>query len=157
MPALYDWDQAWLMAMESPDAMLFFLTVYHPMIETFRMVRNNVDIVSRGDTYHKSWFQIDILNDNDQMPKAQIAIPNIDRTISIELQKLIDPAFMTLEVASSAYLDNPIARAALLELKLINIEPFVITGLLSRIDHSQEIIGTKYVVPSKFPGLFRRN
>ena len=148
--------QAWLQARESADAALIFLTIYHPMMETFRFVRNPVAIVSRGDTFASSYFDLAILNDNDQLPRATLTFPNVDRIIGIKLGEIVGPPQITIEVVSSAYLDEPIMRAARLKLQSVEVDPLVLTGELSRVDDGTETCGTIRVVPAKFPALFRR-
>jgi len=157
--ALYSWDQAWLQARETADAALCLLTIHHPMIETFRLVRNPVAITSRGDVYSPSYFDINVVNDNDQLPRATISIPglgDVGRKINFELAKLVDPPEISIEVISSAHLDEPIYRAARLELRAIHIDELTISGELGRTDYGTETCGTIRVVPSKFPALFRR-
>lgn len=156
MPALPSFAQAWLQARESADAGLCLLTVYHPMMETYRFVRNTEDITSRGDVYTACPFDLDILNDNDQPPRATLTFQNVDRAIGIQLAQLVGPPQVTIEVISSAHLDDPIMLAARLKLKNVNVDPLVLSGDLLRVDDSSEVCGTKRVVPAQFPALFRR-
>lgn len=148
-------DQAWLQARETSDPGLCLLTIYHPMLETFRFVRNTVDVVSRGDTYTACPFDLDILNDNDQPPRATLTFPNVDRTIGIKLAEIVGPPQITIEVASFARIDAPIIRAARLKLKNVNVDPLVLTGDLLRVDDSSEVCGTIRVTPARCPALFR--
>lgn len=154
---LYSWDQAWLQARETADAALCLLTIYHPMMETFRFVRNTEDIVSRGDTYAACYFDLDILTDNDQPPRATLTFPNVDRIMGIALARIVGPPQITIEVVSSAHLDEPIYRAARLKLKNVNVDPLVLSGDLVRGDDGTETCGTIRMVPSRAPALFRRS
>lgn len=153
---LYSWDQAWLQARASADAALCLLTIYHPMMETFRFVKNTEDVVSRGDIYSACYFDLNILNDNDQPPRATLTFPNVDRIIGIRLAKIVGPPQITLEVVSSAHLDEPIYRAARLKLVDVDIDPLVLTGTLMRADEGTETCGTIRVTPARCPALFRR-
>ncbi len=148
--------QAWLQARESADAALCLLTIYHPMMETFRFVRNTENITSRGDVYTACPFDLDILNDNDQPPRATLTFPNVDRAIGIKLSEIVGPPQITIEVVSSAHLDEPIMRAARLRLQNVNIDPLVLSGDLLRIDGGTEVCGTIRMTPARAPALFRR-
>jgi hypothetical protein len=148
-------DQAWLQARETADPGLCLLTIFHPMMETFRFVRNTENVVSRGDTYTACPFDLDILNDNDQPPRATLTFPNVDRAIGIQLAQIVGPPQITIEVASFARIDAPIMRAARLKLKNVNVDPLVLTGDLMRVDEGQETCGTIRVTPARCPALFR--
>lgn len=148
--------QAWLQARESADAGLCMLTIYHPMMETYRFVRNTENITSRGDVYTACPFGLDILNDNDQPPRATLTFPNVDRSIGIKLSELVGPPQVTIEVISSAHLDEPIMRAARLRLQNVSIDPLVLSGDLLRVDDSSEVCGTIRITPARAPALFRR-
>lgn len=156
MPGIYSWDQAWLQARETSEAALCLLTIFHPMIETFRLVKNTANVVSRGDTFNASYFEIDVINDNDQPPRATLSLPNVDRTIGIELRKLVDPPQITIEVVSSAHLDEPIYRAARLMLRSLTMDPLTISGDLARQDYGSEQCGTIRITPARAPALFRK-
>ncbi len=147
--------QAWLQARETADAGLCLLTIYHPMMETFRFVRNTVDITSRSDVYTACPFDLDILNDNDQPPRATLTFPNVDRRIGIKLSQIVGPPQVTIEVVSSAHLDEPIMRAARLRLQNVNVDPLTLSGELLRIDDSTEQCGTIRITPARAPALFR--
>ena len=154
---LYSWDQAWLQARETSEAALCLLTVTHPSINTIRLVKNTVDITSRSAIYSASYFELDVINDNDQPPRATIALPNVDRAIGIMLMGLVDPPTVKLEVISSAHLDEPIYVADKLFVQNITIDPITISGELIRQNYSSEVCGTIRVTPARCPAIFRRN
>lgn len=148
--------QAWLQARESADAGLALITLYHPMTETRRFVRNTEAIVSRGDTYSPSPFEFDIPNDNDQPVRSRIRFPNVSREIGIELSRLVGSMQVTLEVISAAHPDEPICRAARLKLQNIQQQPLDLVGDLLRVDDGSETCGTIFITPARAPALFRR-
>src|SRR5687767_14720758 len=114
-----DWAVEWLTARQASEADLVLLTIVHPMMETFRLVRNRVDIVSRGQTFNKSWFELDILNDDNEIVRSQLTMPNVDRLIGNTLRTIIGPPEVTIEVINSANpdADPPPYRAARLKLR----------------------------------------
>lgn len=148
--------QAWLQARETSEAGLCLLTIHHPMMETFRLVKNTADIVSRGDTYSKAPFDLDVPNDDDQPIRSTLALPNVDRAIGIELRKIVDPVKITFELVGAAHLDQPVYRAALLEIRNIKVDELTISGDLMRHDDGAETCGTKKITPALAPALFRR-
>lgn len=153
---LPSWARAWLQARRSGEALIEALTLYHPMIETFRMVKNPLPITSRGNVYNASWFTLAILNDNDQPPRASISLVHTGTKIVHELRKLVNPPYLTLEVLNAAHLDEPVYRAAWLELHQIRVEGNVLTGDLIRHNYAGESFGKIFVSETRFPSLFRR-
>lgn len=147
---------AWLKARETGEAALLLLTITHPMREPVRLVRNSAAVTSRGETYSAAWFEADVINDNDGQPRAELTVPNVDRAIGFWADGLDGPPEVTLEVVGSDHLDEPIYRAARLELRNIEIQPMTVRGQLASRDYSAEPCGTIYVSPGRFPGLFRQ-
>lgn len=154
MPAQPAWTAAFLKARRSASPMLECLTFFHPMIETFRIVKNDVSIVSRGDTFNRSWFELAVINNNDQQPRATLSVPNLpSRKLAFELRKLVGPLKVTIEVLSAANLDEPFYVAAELMLKKIKINANTITGDLVRHDYGSESFGKIVVSRTKFPSI----
>lgn len=156
MPALPSWAQAWLQARESADAALLLVTITHPEWGTRRLVRNTEDVSSRGETFLKSYFEIEIVPDNDRPATVSFSMPNVDREVGLELINLTSPPEVALEIMSSAYLDGePIYRAARLELRNIKITAIDVSGDLYTRDYSSEPLGTIVMTPARAPGLFQ--
>lgn len=145
----------WLMARKASEADLILLTIFHPMMETLRLVKNRVAIVSRGQTFEPSWFDLDIVNDDNEFAKSQLTVPNVNRVISKTLRNIIGPAEVTIEVVNSSLLDTPFHRAARFKLRNINVDPNFVTGDLSRGDENSETCGTIKMTPSRAPAIFR--
>lgn len=157
MPALPSWAQAWLQARESSDAALVLLTITHPEWgDPVRLVRNTEDVTSRGYTYSRAPFDVDVVTDDDQPPRATLTVPNVDRSIGELCLSLSSPPLVAIEVISTAYPDEPIYRAARLELRNVRIDPLSVSGDLAVRDYSQEICGIIVMTPARAPALFRR-
>lgn len=150
------WARAFFNARRSGEALLETVTLYHSMIETFRMVKNPLPVTSGGNVYNAAWFEVAILNDNDQPPRATITLAHMGTKIVQELKKLINPPHVTLQVLNSAHLDEPVYRAAWMELHAIKVEGNVLSGDLVRHNYAGESFGTILVSEAKFPSLFRR-
>lgn len=151
------WVDAWAMARRSDDPTLFLVTITHPNFEAVRLVNNTEDFVSRGETYKASWFEVDWVNDDGEMPSCSLSVPNV---VPAEigqryLGQVVAPE-ASLEIVAVTEPDVPIRRVARLELRGLSVDPVVVTGVLSGKDHSSEPLGTIVVLPSNFPALFRR-
>lgn len=72
-----EWVDAWAMAKRSDDPTLLLVTITHPNFETVRLVNNTEDFVSRGETYKASWFEVDWVNDDGEMPRCSLSVPNV--------------------------------------------------------------------------------
>lgn len=155
MPNLDDDDIEWLTARQHADADLLMLTIIHPMLGVQRFVRNNEDVVSRGQTFTKCWFTADIINDDGDNPRSQLVMPALGIEIARQLRTVVGAPEVTLEVVSSADLDKPIYRAARLKLRNVNRDPTFLTGDLQRGDDNTEICGTIRITPQRAPAIFR--
>lgn len=153
LPAFAD---AWLRAERSSDAAVLLATITHSSWETLRLAKNTDDVVSRGLTFTKTFFNTDLVTDNDQVPRVVFSIPNIDPEIGRRISRVIDPPEVTLEVISLAYPDEPIERVARLQLRNVTINPIEVSGELWGYDYSSEPVGTIAVTPTNFPAMFRR-
>lgn len=150
------WAEAWLMARQSDDPALLLVTIMHPALETYRLVRNTEDFVSRGLTFRAAWFEVDWVNDDGNVPRVTLSVPNIDPDIGRKILRQSTPLEVTLEVVAVSAPNEPLATVPRLDLRAITVDPLVITGTLLGKDHSAEPLGTITVLPANFPALFRR-
>ena len=87
-------------------AEIFFVTVTHPETsDVIRLVVDGVDYVLNGDTFHRSAFELDLLQDSDRPPSAPFRFPNVDRTAIAKLRLVNSPCRVMFEVYSSDYWD----------------------------------------------------
>jgi hypothetical protein len=156
MPSLPSWAAAWAQATASAEPAIALLTLYHPEMANVYIARNPQDIVSRGNTFVAGWFEPNIVADGASPPRAQISMPNINRTLGILLQRLVGPMQATIEVVTPTHLEEPVYRAARLWVRGIAVDPTTITGDLSRQDHDAETCGLIRVTPARFPAIFRK-
>jgi len=159
MPALPSWAAAWLTARLSGDAMLALVTISHRQWGApVRLVRNTADLVSRGHLYQKAYFDLDVVADSadGRGPAARISVPNVSRDIGLALLDLISPPEVAIELVSSAHPDEPVYRAARLELRSVTITAVEVTGELASRDYAQEPLGRIMMTPARAPGLFKR-
>lgn len=150
------WAEAWLLARASDDPAVMLVTIMHPALETIRLVRDTVSLVSRGETFNASWFEIDWVNDDGSLPKCSLSVPNVDPEIGRKYLRQSTPPEVTLEIVAVSLPDEPIATVPRLDLRSIRIDALAVTGELVGKDHSAEPLGTIMVLPSNFPALYRR-
>lgn len=154
---LPNWASAELLAREADSPVVAAVTLQHDKWgEPIRLVKDTQALVSRGWTFAPAWFDLQIVGDGDEPPRATLSIPNVDQVIGEMVQLLDgDPAEVTLEAISLAYPDEPLYRAARLELRGINISAVIVSGSLSLRDYGTEKFGKIRVTPRLFPALFR--
>lgn len=153
---LPSWGEAWIAARRSDDPALMLLTFSHPAMGVIRLVRDTQDFTSRGETFKSSWFDVDWVNDDGNVPRVKLSIPNVDPEMGEALLRQSTRPEVTLEIVAVSEPDEPLARVARLELQGLTIDAVAITGDLVGKDHSAEPLGTITVIPATFPAMFRR-
>lgn len=154
---LPNWAAAELLARESESPVVAAVTLQHAKWgEPLRLVKDTQALTSRGWTFAPAWFDIQIVGDGDEPPRATLAIPNVDQVIG-EMVQLLDgePAEVALEAISLAYPDEPLYRAARLELRGVAINAVTVSGDLVSRDYGTEKFVKTRVTPRLFPALFR--
>ena len=152
----------------SPEADLVFLTIDHgTLIEPIRVVWDTKDFVYGGNTFTGFPFEITILSDDEQPPKAQLAIQNIDPRIGDTLRTLTTPPRLTIQVLSS--LDFNISVDPRTEIGTATViysadRLFLINAKVDFLTVTADIVGWDYLqrvwpgvraTQTIFPGLFR--
>jgi hypothetical protein len=154
--SLPTWAEAWLIARRSDDPALMLVTIMHEQLETFRLVKDTQELVSRGQTFKASWFEVEWVNDDGTLPRCSLSVPNVSPEMGRMFLGLSTPPQVTLEVIALSQPDEPIARVPRLDLRRMRVDPLFITGDLVGKDHSAEPLGSIQVLPGNFPALYRR-
>jgi hypothetical protein len=154
---LPNWAAAELLVQESGTPIVAAVTLYHPAWGApIRLVRDTQALTSRGETFNPAWFDFEIVNDTDSLPRATIVIPNVDQEIGEMVQQIDgEPVQVTIEAISLAYPDEPIYAARRLELRGVQMNAVTVSGDLASRDYSTEAFGKVRVTPRRFPALFR--
>lgn len=98
----------------SGDVDLVFLTISHPSLsDDIRVVMDNRNYSYNGHTYIGFPFDIQLLSDDEQPPKAQLAIQNVDSGIGEAIRTLVSPPRLKIELLSSADFNPYVFRDAL--------------------------------------------
>jgi hypothetical protein len=153
------------------EAFLAFVTVSHPqMIEAIRLVLDGADYVIGSDTFHKSFFEIDLVSDDESPPKATFRFSNVDRVAITMLRSVASPPRVALDLISTAYFDLTVDprtvkpattveylyRARGLFLTGITADSIAVEGTLRGWDFRQESWPDKRVTQTLLPGAFVR-
>jgi hypothetical protein len=145
-------------AEETGEAFLILLDIYHASFgppTTLRFVNNYTDITSNGNDYIAYPFSITIPSDlEDSLPKVQLTIDNIDRSIMDEIRSLTSAPDVNISVILAS--DPDTVEAGPFETKLRNVDYnfSAITGDLQAEDILNEPYPGVFFTPDQFPGLF---
>ena len=150
---------------------LCFLTIENPeLVEPVRVVWDNKDFIKGGKTFIGFPFDIvPILTDDDQPPRAQLKIQNIDPRIGDALQNLSTALRLTIELASSIDWNLDVdprteKNSSTTEIAYTATNLFLINVKVDAVEVAGEIVGWDYlqrtwpaqrVTQDLLPGAFR--
>lgn len=139
----------------SSEVWLVLLTISHATMSTpIRLVNNNEDVVSRGNTYIAFPFEIELPGeDPDQPPKATLRIDNVDRRVVQTLRSITSPPTITLEVILASAPNTVEVSFTNMTLRSAQYDVTSISGELTFDAIYTEPV-TLTMTPSRFPGLF---
>jgi hypothetical protein len=145
-----------IFSLESNDAFILLLTLDDPNSATmYRVALNNVDIVSRGNTYTACYFEITLPADNEDAPQGcQLIMDNVDLGLITVLRSIVAPIRVTLEIVVAATPD--VVEMTLTDLIMRNVTWDVSTvqgTLISDDPLNQKVPGDIYE-PRTFAGIF---
>lgn len=155
----------------SPDADLVFVTITHPeMADTIRLVIDGADYVMDGATWSRSYFELDLVTDTEEPPRAQFSFPNVDRAAMNMLSRVNGPARVEFRIVSSAYFDLTVEprtvkpgytventyQAQCLDLRDVTADDATVSGTLASRDLRQEVYPNKRVTKALLPGAYMR-
>lgn len=90
----------------SGNPVLIFVTVSHPTIETpIRLVVDGADYEVNGVTFHRSFFELDLLTDTESPPRARFRFPNVDREAITRLRMVSGPCRVEFALLPASYFD----------------------------------------------------
>jgi len=147
---------------------LIFLEVTHPALsEVLRFVNDPKDFVYRGFTYRKSYFELQILTDNERPPEGRLNVQNVDQEMGNTLRGLTDPARLRIDVVAGSQFNlgvdprteiTPVYPEYVADyLYLIDVEgdAMMFNGRIVSWDYTQELWPGIRATQDRLPGLFR--
>ena len=150
---------------------LIMVTVTHPNItDVITLVLDDADYVYNGMTYYRSAFDLVLLSDTDEPPRARFGFPNVDRASVNRLREVVDPPRVKFEIVPSNYFDlnveprvakagvtpTAIYTAKSLFLTDIKTDSVRVEGTLRSWDYRQEQWPDKRVTKPLLPAIYER-
>ena len=138
------------------SAFLFLLTITPPNGGTpIRVVNNNEDVVSRGNTYTAYPFALTLPNDDGETaPSVQLSIDNVDQLLVESIRESLQPPTFVLELVLSNNPDQVEKQISHLRLSNVEYDAMGITGTLSPINILSRKWPAETYDPVSYPGLF---
>jgi len=157
-----------LEAQFSPEANLIFLTITHALLaQPIRVVNDTKTFIYGGNTFIGFPFDIQIYSDDEQPPKAQLAIQNIDSTIGDSIRTLTTPPRLKLEMLSTLDFNisvdprTPIGTPTVMYyfdkafLTNVKVDFLTVSADIVGWDYLQRVWPGVRATQNLFPGLFR--
>ena len=120
-----------------------------------RVVNNDVDIVSNGDTYSAFPFQVTLPDEReDRPPTVRLVIGNVDLQIVTALLSITSAPTVDLSVVTSNDYDTLEVGPLSFNLKDVSYDSIVVEGNLVFEPILDEPFPANRFIPSSFPGLF---
>ena len=146
--------RASIFAEQTGEVWLALLTISGTGMTTIRVVNNNEDIVSRGNTFQ--WLPFDIVlppEEADSVPKAVLRIDHVDKRVVEAVRSITVPPTVMIEVIMASDPEHPELTLDNLILRNVQFEGGYVTGeLLYESIYTEPLTYT--MTPSRFPGLF---
>jgi hypothetical protein len=140
---------------ETSTVFLTLLEIDHSSLTTpIRVVNNNENIISNGDTYYASAFMFTPPSQNDgDITPAKLDIDNVDRTIVEAVRTIDSPATITASMVLSSDLDY--VEWGPIEMSLIQVtyNKEGVSGSIGFLQYLQYNVSSVVMDNSKFPGL----
>lgn len=157
MPADLTNDQIeWALERHGAEAGIWLATIFGPENpDGLRLARNTEDVTSRGLLFTKSWFELELPSDTDDVPVSSITIPNVDRIPGLALIEGTGHLTVNFERVRPSDYDTVVESHRMLDFRAVIIKPLTVEAQLAATRLDQEPYGWQRVSPSAFPGLWR--
>lgn len=141
---------------ETGEAFLALITIDHASLaQPIRVTSDAVDTVSRGDTYVRYPFQVELPSDvEDRPPTARLTIDNVHRDILLTLRALPSAPTIAIEIVLGSDPDTVEAAFPDFTLRDIGFDALTIEGELTVEHYDTEPFPAGVFSPADFPGLF---
>jgi hypothetical protein len=153
------------------DPTLLFVTIRHKtLIDPICLVLDGADYVIDGVTFHKSYFELELLTDDDKPPKATFTFPNVDRQPINLLANVVGPAMVDFKLIAASCFDlrveprmvktgvtvDALYSASSLFLTDVQVDQVRVQGTLRGYDFRQEVWPSLRATQDRLPGVFMR-
>ena len=152
---------------QTTATIVIFATITHPQLS--QPIAVNTDIVDynyNGAVFRGCAFSLTELSDDEQTPRAQVSIENVDQVIGEAIQALPDSPVIKFEILLKSDFDDAVPRnpigtpvaeftAPFLKLQNVKCDVLSLTGELIGIDLTTEPAFAIRSTKDKAPGLYR--
>lgn len=153
----------------SGDAALVFVTFHSSELnDTIRVVNDPVNFILDGQEFIGFDFEINLLSDNEEAPRANLAVQNVDSRIGENVLKATNPVNLEIQVIMlSQFNEANFPRTELVPgqsqrvyrakaLRLVDVEGniFTVSGSIRSWDYTQENWPGLRGTEDRFPGLY---
>jgi hypothetical protein len=140
---------------ETDEVFLYILEINHPVLVTpIRVVNNNENIISNGDTYLATAFKFTPPSqEGGELTPAKLTIDNIDRTIMLAVRSISDSLQVNASVILASDPDTIEIGPLSMELIKVSYNVSTITGEITYLQELQNYISSTVVRNYNFPGL----
>jgi hypothetical protein len=153
--------------LDAPDAILAFLTISHlGLSEPIRVVSDASDYMLNGVRFVGLPFGFRLLNDSDEIPRAQLTVQNVDRQLGEAVLSMSGRPEVSIELRSSADFDLsvhprvplgsavPIYAFRRLTLRDVTVSATELSGTVMLHDYTTEPWPSTRAIEARLPGLF---
>jgi len=144
-------------ASETTEVFIVLLKIDHYDLSVpIRLANNTEDVISNGFTYIGFPFEAILFNEDEQTPRAQIRVQNVDRRIGQVIRSLTNAPTLSVSVVLAS--DPDVIELDWLNTELVNIDGNVIdvTGDIVGPDYTTEPWPSRRATANYLPGLFLR-
>ena len=142
-------------ASATDEAFLFLLTITDSSGDVLRVVNNNEEVISRGNTFIAYPFSIILANDDgNTLPVLQLTIDNVDQMIVEGIRESLQPPMFLLELVLSSDPDTVEKSISQLRLGNIKYDALSVTGILTPMNTLTRRFPAESYTPVNYPGLF---
>lgn len=142
----------------SADPWIVLLTLEHPQMNggnPVRLARNPTqDIISNGETFSQSWFNITLPSDNGEPARSQLGIQNVDGAIGRGLEQLTGPIECAIRPVLASDPDEYGKQFLKFKLRNVSWDQFYATGEISQATIMNNRWPKFQVTPKYFRHLF---
>lgn len=143
------------LAIRGEESFLILLTIAHADITTLRFTSNTEDIVSRGNTFTRYPFMLELLSNSEGVPTGRLRIANVHRAIWNAIEDLTTSPTFTFEIVLSSDPETVIDAYELAELWRVTATADAIEGELTHERYAVEPWPAPRLTPQYFPWLSR--
>lgn len=141
-------------AQETGEVWLVLLTITAEGMQPLRVVNNNQDVVSGGNTFIAFPFEIELPSEEPDSPSgARLRIDNVDKRIVEAIRSISSPPSVTLQVVLASQPNTIELSFEGLTLRGVTYDADSVRGdLVFEAIYTEPI--TLSIIPTRFPGLF---